>query len=349
MENGVTESNQEIYGEVILARAMMEQTEYILTCMGRRISHAALAGLTARLSEQDIYIRNIRVLAKRRLQCLEIVLMARSASDRGGLSQSLHALRSDFGMDIVIQEMASYRKKKRLLFIDMDSTLVQIEGIDELAKEAGVGDAVSSITHRAMNGEISFPEALRERVGLLAGLPVSALERVYRRMPYTPGARRMIALLQASGFRIALLSGGFDYFSSRVKTRLKLDHAFSNALEIREGLLTGAILGDIVDGQRKATLMAEIVKKEGAAFDQTLAIGDGANDLPMIANAGQAGGLGIAFCAKPAVREAASCSITQSNLTSVLYLLGMTEEAIWGPAHGSAAHGSMLRTPARAA
>jgi phosphoserine phosphatase len=287
--------------------------------------HAVLAGVTATLSQQDVYIKQVRVLAMRRLQCLELRLAAFRETDPKRLSQGLHSLRSDFGVDLVVQEAAQYRKKKRLLFIDMDSTLVQIEGIDELAREAGVGDAVVSITHRAMNGEISFPEALRERVALLRGLPVSALQRVYRRMPYTPGARRMISRLQVCGYRIALLSGGFDYFSSRVKNRLKLDHAFSNTLEVRDGALTGAIVGDIVDGRRKAALMAEIVQKEGATFDQTIAIGDGANDLPMIAQAG----LGIAFRAKPAVREAAPCSITQNDLTSVLYLLGMTEEEIW--------------------
>ncbi len=300
------------------------QAEWVLTCMGRRISHPALAGMTEVLSQHAIFIKTMRVLAQKKLHCLEMVLTALRPTDARALSRRLDPLRSDFGMDVVIQEMDPYRQKKRLLFIDMDSTLVRMEGIDELAKEAGVGDRVASITHRAMNGAIPFPAALRERVALLAGLPASALQRVYRRMSYTPGARKTIALLQAAGYQIALLSGGFDYFSARVKARLKLDHAFSNTLEVRDGLLTGAILGEIVDGERKAALMAEVVRKAGASFDQTIAIGDGANDLPMISQAG----LGIAFRAKPAVREAAPCSITQPNMTSVLYLLGMTESEI---------------------
>jgi len=295
---------------------------YVVTCLGSAVTLRVIARLAALLSEERVNIQKITSLARKQLECIEMTLSATKPIDPRVLTKKLLHLNAEFGVDIAVQEENLFRRAKRLIVMDMDSTLVQIEGIDELAKEAGVGEKVVAITHRAMNGEISFPEALRERVRLLKGLPVSVLQKVYKRMPFTPGAKELVSTLKKLGYRTAVLSGGFDYFSSRVKESLGLDYAYSNSLEIKEGVLTGEIVGEIVDGKKKAALMEEIAGKEGIALDQVIAIGDGANDLPMITRAG----LGIAFNAKPRVRAEAHYSITQKNLDSILYLLGITEK-----------------------
>jgi phosphoserine phosphatase len=208
--------------------------------------------------------------------------------------------------------------------IDMDSTLVRSEGIDELAKEAGVGEAVAAITRRAMNGELDFPAALRERVGLLRGLPVEALDRVAERTELSAGAEILIDVLQKGGCAVVVVSGGFDCFTSRLQTRLRLDDAFANRLEVQDGRLTGRLVGEIVDGRRKAELLDRMAHKVGTSLDRVLAIGDGANDLPMLERAG----LGIAYNAKPAVREVAPATLSVPNLAGVLVLLGYTESEL---------------------
>jgi phosphoserine phosphatase len=205
--------------------------------------------------------------------------------------------------------------------MDMDSTLIQIEVIDELARLAGVGAQVALITERAMNGELDFPAALRERVALLSGLPAAALEEVYRNIPFTPGAKTLIRVLKRLGFKTAVISGGFSYFADRIKDDLGLDYAYANVLEIVDGFVTGRVIGQVVDGGRKAELLEEIAAKEGVTLDQAIAIGDGANDLPMLGKAG----LGIAFNAKARVREEANYHINQQRLDSILYLLGISE------------------------
>jgi phosphoserine phosphatase len=304
----------------ILKKAPVQN--YVVTCLGPAVTLRVIAKLATLLSEERVNIQKISTLARKRLECIEMTLSATRPIDPRLLTRKLLHLNAEFGVDIAVQEENLFRRAKRLIVMDMDSTLVQIEGIDELAKEAGVGEKVVAITHRAMNGEISFPEALRERVRLLKGLPVGVLQKVYKRMPFTPGAKELVSILKKLGYRTAVLSGGFDYFSSRVQESLGLDYAYSNRLEIKEGVLTGEIVGEIVDGKKKATLMEEIARKEGVTLDQVIAIGDGANDLPMITRAG----LGIAFNAKPRVREEAHYSITQKNLDSILYLLGITEK-----------------------
>ncbi|MBI3805852.1 MAG: phosphoserine phosphatase SerB [Nitrospirae bacterium] len=295
---------------------------YVVTCLGSAVTMQVIAKLAALLSKERVNIQKIHTLARKELECIEMTLSATRPIDPRLLTRKLLHLNAEFGVDIAVQEENLFRRAKRLIVMDMDSTLVQIEGIDELAKEAGVGEKVIAITHRAMNGELSFPEALRERVRLLKGLPVGALQRVYKRMPFTPGAKELVSVLKKLGYRTAVLSGGFDYFSSRVKESLGLDYAYSNSLEIKEGVVTGEIVGEIVDGKKKAALMEEIARKEKITLDQVIAIGDGANDLPMITRAG----LGIAFNAKPRVRAEAHYSITQKNLDAILYLLGITEK-----------------------
>lgn len=304
----------------ILKKAPVQN--YVVTCLGPAVTLRVVAKLAALLSEERVNIQKIHTLARKQLECIEMTLSATEPIDPRLLTRKLLHLNAEFGVDIAVQEENLFRRAKRLIVMDMDSTLVQIEGIDELAKEAGVGEKVAAITRRAMNGELSFPEALRERVRLLKGLPVGALQKVYKRMPFTPGAKELISILKKLGYRTAVLSGGFDYFSARVKESLGLDYAYSNSLEIKEGVLTGEIVGEIVDGKKKAALMEEIARKEGVTLDQVIAIGDGANDLPMITRAG----LGIAFNAKPRVRAEAHYSITQKNLDSILYLLGITEK-----------------------
>ncbi len=206
--------------------------------------------------------------------------------------------------------------------MDMDSTLVQSEGINELAKEAGVGEQVAAITRRAMNGELDFRGALKERVGLLRGLSADALARVEGRTQLTSGAETLLATLQKVGCAVAVVSGGFDYFTDRLKVRLGLDHTFANRLEISDGRLTGRLVGDIVDGSRKASVIDELAGLYRIDRDRVVAIGDGANDLPMLDRAG----LGVAFCAKPAVREAAPVTVNVKDLAAVLCLLGYAEQ-----------------------
>jgi phosphoserine phosphatase len=297
---------------------------YVVTCLGPAVTLPLIAKLSTLLSEEKVNIQKINTLAQKRLQCVEMTLSATRPIDPKLLTRKLLHLNADFGVDIAVQEENLFRRAKRLIVMDMDSTLIQVEVIDELAKEAGVGEKVILITHRAMNGEISFPEALRERVRLLKGLPVSVLQKVYKRMPFTPGAKELVFILKKLGYKTAVLSGGFDYFTSRVKEKLGLDYTYSNDLEIKNGVVTGEIRGEIVDGKRKAALMEEIARKEGISLDQVIAIGDGANDLPMITKAG----LGIAFNAKPRVREAAPYSVTQKHLDSILYLLGIPEKEL---------------------
>ncbi|HZR47183.1 MAG TPA: phosphoserine phosphatase SerB, partial [Candidatus Manganitrophaceae bacterium] len=205
---------------------------YVVTCLGPSVRLPAIAKLTKLLSNEKVNIQKINTIAQKRLECIEMTLSATRPIDPRTLTRKLLHLNAEFGVDIAVQEESLYRRAKRLIVMDMDSTLVQVEVIDELAKEAGVGERVALITHRAMNGELSFPEALRERVRLLKGLPVGILQKVYKRMPFTPGAKELISVLKKLGYRTAVLSGGFDYFTSRVKESLGLDYTYSNNLEV---------------------------------------------------------------------------------------------------------------------
>jgi len=300
------------------------QTDYILTCIGPKISPQFLEKLTALLLEKKITICGSRTVAEITIDCIAFSLMSEATVPPTYLVEILASLREIFGVDLVLQDADDYASQKKLVVMDLDSTLVQAEGIDELAKEAGVGEKVAQITQRAMNGEMVFSDALRERVHLLKGLPVEILQKVYERIIFTPGAIEFISTLRKKNYKTALLSGGFDCFANRYKENLNLDYAFSNRLEIKNNRLTGEVLGEIVDGQKKAFYMEEIARAEGIELNQIVAIGDGANDLPMIKKAG----LGIAFNAKPAVRVAAPHMITQRSLTGILYLLGIAEDEI---------------------
>ena len=302
----------------------IEKENFVITCLGDEVNAEVIARLSALLFEEGVNIEKIGKLTREKLNCIEMTINAEKAINPREMAKKLLRLNAEFGVDISVQKETLFRKAKRLIVMDMDSTLVQMEGIDELAKEAGVGRQVAEITERAMNGELNFKEALRERVRLLKGLPEEVLLRVYSRIPFTPGAKELIRILQKMGYKTAVLSGGFNYFTDRLKEELHLDYAHSNQLEIIDGRLTGEVLGEIVDGLKKSDLMEEIAVKERISLDQTIAIGDGANDLMMIGKAG----LGIAFNAKPKVREAAQHSITRKNLDSILYLLGISDKDI---------------------
>lgn len=294
---------------------------YVVTIMGGEVNAVALARISSILAEHDVNIERISKLTQRQLRCVEFLVTVPPDLEMRAMTRTLLHAGAGLKVDIAVQKESLYRRAKRLVVMDMDSTLIQIEVIDELARIAGVGEEVAAITERAMNGELDFQAALRERVALLQGLSAAALEEVYRNIPFTPGAKTLVRILKRLGFRTAVISGGFTFFTDRLKAELGLDYAFANELEIVAGAVSGRVLGPIVDGARKADLLEEIALREGITLDQVIAIGDGANDLPMLAKAG----LGIAFNAKARVREQADYHINQQNLDSILYLLGLSE------------------------
>jgi len=228
---------------------------------------------------------------------------------------------SDLDVDIGFQLDNVYRRNRRLVAFDMDSTLIQAEVIDELAKAAGVGTEVARITESAMRGEIDFKESFRNRLRLLKGLEETRLEEIAQQILLTDGAERLIGTLKKLGYKTAILSGGFTYFGRRLQKQLGIDYLHANELEIRDGRVTGEVAGEIVDGRRKAVLLREIAVKENLSLEQVIAVGDGANDLPMLNIAG----LGIAFHAKPVVKESARHSISNLGLDGILYLIGLRD------------------------
>ncbi|MEP6896345.1 MAG: phosphoserine phosphatase SerB, partial [Chloroflexota bacterium] len=252
--------------------------------------------------------------------CVEFSLRG-PVLDLTALRRQFMELANEIDVDIAYQENNVYRRNRRLVAFDMDSTLIQAEVIDELAKRAGVGKQVSAITERAMQGEMDFKESLRQRVALLKGLPESALAEVAATLQLTDGTERLISTLKKLGYKTAILSGGFTYFGRALQRRLGFDYVFSNDLEIEDGILTGKLASEIVDGERKASLLASIAQHEGFSLEQTIAVGDGANDLPMLSIAG----LGIAFRAKPIVKESAKQSLNTHGLDGILYFMGLSE------------------------
>ena len=246
-----------------------------------------------------------------------------------GTTPDLAKLRSDFlqisselDVDVAFQEDNVFRRNRRLVVFDMDSTLIEVEVIDLLAEAAGAGDKVADITERAMRGELDFNASFRERLAMLQGLDESVLAGIAGRLPLTEGVERLMKSLKALGYKTAILSGGFTCFARYLQNRLGIDYVYANELEIVDGKVTGKVAGEIVDGERKASLLKEIADKENVALDQVVAVGDGANDLPMLNIAG----LGIAFRAKPLVQQNARQSISTLGLDSILYLLGFSEK-----------------------
>lgn len=248
-----------------------------------------------------------------------------------GIPKNLNEIKKDFmdasqelAIDIAFQKDNIFRRNRRLICFDMDSTIIQTEVIVELAREAGVGDEVYEITEAAMRGELNFKESFIKRISLLKGLDESVMQKVAERLPLTDGAERLISSLKKFGYKIAILSGGFNYFGNYLKEKLGIDYVYSNELEIVDGKLTGNHLGEIVDGDKKAEILKKLAKKENIQLEQVIAVGDGANDLPMINLAG----LGIAFHAKPLVKKSAEHSISSVGLDAVLYFLGYKDSEI---------------------
>ncbi len=252
--------------------------------------------------------------------CVELRLSG-PVPDISALHRAFLALSRDMELDVAIQEDDIFRRNRRLVCFDMDSTLIQTEVIDELAAAAGIGAQVAAITEAAMRGEMDFNTSFRRRMALLKGLDEGVLAGIAERLPITDGAERLIGTLKHLGYRIAILSGGFTYFAEHLKRRLGIDYVHANHLDIVDGKVTGEVKGRIVDGARKAELLREIAAHEGIRLDQVIAVGDGANDLPMLSIAG----LGIAFHAKPVVKEQARHAITSVGLDGILYLIGMRD------------------------
>lgn len=299
--------------------------QFAITLMSEELLALHVAAISEVLARRKVNIDTIRKLNQGGLSCLELITYTNSNIDVAALKDDLLRVATRFaGLDIAVQRENLYRRAKRLVVMDMDSTLIQIEAIDELAKRAGVGSKVAEITEKAMAGKLDYDESLRRRVALLKGLSEADLRAVADTIPLMPGAEILILTLKRLGYKIALISGGFSYFGDRLKEKLGLHYVYTNTLEIVDGKLTGNIMGTIVNAQRKADLLELIAQQEGVSLESVIAIGDGANDVLMLKKAG----LGIAFNAKKKAREAASAAINQKTLASILYLLGITDKDI---------------------
>ncbi len=306
------------------------KNRWIITLLGRRLTARNIAMVSEVVAEQGLNIDAIQRLTGRppldeseqmlTKACIEFSVRG-TPRDREEMQRRFIQISAEEEFDISLQEDNMFRRCRRLICFDMDSTLIQTECIDQLAERAGVGDKVSAITERAMRGEIDFNESFRERVALLKGLDVSVMQDIAEKLPITEGVGHMMQVLKTAGYKTAILSGGFTYFGEYLRRKFGFDYVYANELEVVDGKLTGRYVGDIVDGRRKAELLKLIAQVENVNIAQTIAVGDGANDLPMLS----AAGLGVAFHAKPKVKATAKQSISTIGLDGVLYFLGFKD------------------------
>ena len=312
------------------------RTRWIVTILGRKLDAGHIAAVSRVVAEQELNIDAIRRLTGRlpldeddaerahSKQCVEFSVRG-NPRDRSAMQDAFMQIAAKGEVDISLQEDNMYRRCRRLVCFDMDSTLIGTEVIDELADRAGVGDKVKAITERAMRGEIDFNESFRERVALLKGLDTSVMQDIAENLPITEGLDRLMTVLKRTGYKTAILSGGFTYFGNYLKRRFGFDYVYANELEVDDqGRLTGRSIGEIVDGKRKAELLKVMAQVEQVDIQQTVAVGDGANDLPMLSTAG----LGIAFHAKPKVKANADQSLSTIGLDGILYFLGFKDSLI---------------------
>ncbi len=305
---------------------------YIVTILGEKLAAEQVAAVTKVMAEEDLNIDAIKRLTGRTSlietdeqsrSCIQLSVRG-EVRNKEEMTSKFMDISRDLNVDLSFQEDNIYRRNRRLVCFDMDSTLIQAEVIDKLAELAGVGEEVSAITESAMRGEIDFNTSFKKRMAMLEGLSEDVLQDVAKNLPITKGAHRLFKALKYYGFKTAILSGGFTYFAHYLQKELGIDYVHANQLEIKDGALTGNYLGEIVDGNKKAEYLKAIAEKEGIHINQTIAVGDGANDLPMLNLAG----LGIAFHAKPKVKESAESSISSLGLDGVLYLLGYHDRHI---------------------
>ena len=305
------------------------KARHIVTLLARRVTAEHIARVSEITARYGLNIAHIDRLSERIPDgmpadqgkgCIEFSVRG-EPDDPAALRSEFLAIAQELNVDIAFQQDSVFRRNRRLVVFDMDSTLIDAEVIDELAKAAGVGDQVAAITERAMRGELDFKASFRERMALLKGLPESVLEEIGQSLRLTEGAETLIGQLRRLGYKTAILSGGFSYFAEGLQRRLGIDYVYANALPIKDGLVTGEVLEPIVDGERKALLLRELAQRDGISLEQTIAVGDGANDLPMLSIAG----LGVAFRAKPLVKQSAKQAISTLGLDGILYLLGFRD------------------------
>ena len=309
--------------------AQQGKPRHIVTLLARRITAHHISRLSRIVANNQLNIDKITRLSGRvplesigteTQACVEFSLRG-PVKNLGALRREFMQLANKLDVDIAYQDDNIFRRNRRLVAFDMDSTLIQMEVIDELAKRAGVGAQVAAITERAMRGELDFKQSFTERVGLLKGLPESVLAEVAATLQLTEGAEKLVSTVKKLGYKTAILSGGFQYFGRQLQDRLGIDYVYANELEIANGVVTGRVKGEIVDGAKKAELLTMLANREGISLEQAIAVGDGANDLPMLSIAG----LGIAFRAKPIVKASAKQSLSTLGLDGILYLMGMSD------------------------
>ncbi len=305
------------------------KARHIVTLLTRKVTAEQLQCVSAITAKYGLNIDQIDRLSGRMpldtpadkgKGCIEFTVRGEPADPKAMQAEFL-AVAQDLNVDIAFQQDSLFRRNRRLAVFDMDSTLIEAEVIDELAKAAGVGEQVSEITERAMRGELDFSESFKERLALLKGLDISVLDEIGASLRLTEGAETLFSELKRLGYKTAILSGGFTYFAKQLQAKLGIDYVYANELEVVDGKVTGVAVEPIVNAQRKADLLRELAHKEGLSLEQTIAVGDGANDLPMLAIAG----LGVAFRAKPLVKQSAKQAISTLGLDGVLYLLGFRD------------------------